>query len=186
MTDRDELRDIWQSQPVEKGGEPVPKFRLIDDATMPFYTPLSLGRRISYAVGLIWMVVFVWRDGGTGWLHYVAVGIAVALALAGLGVLLRSQDLSQVPQPEETISSYRSAIANEFRRQFRIERLIVVLLFGGLTAVSALDLIGKLLVGGAVDMGLIAVMAFSIAALSVGKRLSVRAAKSVLSRLTDN
>jgi hypothetical protein len=185
MTNRDELRDIWQSQPLDKQGDPVPKFRLIDDATTPFYMPLSRGRRISYGAGLIWMALFVWRGHGTEWPHYAAIAIAVALAVTGLSVLARSQDRSRTSQYEETVSSYRSAVASEFDRQFRIEKLIVFLLFGGMIAVSFVELLGTLLIRGSVDARPIGMAAFGVGALIVGMRLATRSAKAVISQLKD-
>src|SRR5689334_8569164 len=135
MNDRDELCDLWQSQPVERGRYPSPRFALVEGAAVPFYMPLSPWRRVSYLLGFVWTAIFYVRQGSSeGWLYYTAASLAVAVAVVGTVLVLWQRDRSRTLQLEESVSSYRTALANEFESQFRKERRILMLLLGGWVA----------------------------------------------------
>jgi hypothetical protein len=130
MNDREGLCRLWQSQPVEKGRPAVPRFALTEDSAVPFYMPLSRWRRLAYGAAFVCTVAFSLQSLGHGsWPEYVATSISVLTALIGIGLLLWQRDGSPTPNPEECVDSYRTALTNEFERQFKTERLIVILLF---------------------------------------------------------
>jgi len=147
MNDGTDLRELWQSQPVEKGpSTKAPRFGLLEDMTVPVYAPLSLWRRVSYAVGFVSLIPFYWRVGHAPvWLRQATGWTALIVGLAGVALVLTQRDRTHEPQPEESLQSYRAALVNEFERQFRIERRILFLLCGGIIAVSALHAVAGVL-----------------------------------------
>lgn len=142
-----DFRELWQSQPVEKGpGARMPQFGLLEDLTVPVYAPLSPWRRVSYAVWSISLISFYWRAGhAAAWLHRATGWTALIVGLAGAALALLQRDRTHQPQPEESLHSYRTALVNEFERQFKIERRILILLCGGSIAVSSLYAVARML-----------------------------------------
>jgi len=140
MNDGVDFRKLWQSQPIKKGqGTSVPRFGLLEDMTVPVFTPLAPWRRVSYALWSTCIAWSFWRDGhGPGWLHQAAGWTALIVGLTGVVLALAQRDRTHEPRPEEDIQSYRTALVTEFGRQFRIERRILFLLCGGSIAVSSL------------------------------------------------
>ena len=125
--DSEDLRGLWQSQPVGLGGAvDVPRFALLDELTVPAYQPLSLWRRIGYQFGFLWIAGECGRGGfGDRWPLQVAGAAGVLVAVVGIGLTLRGRDRSRGPLPEESIQAYRAAVANEFEHQFKLERPIL-------------------------------------------------------------
>jgi hypothetical protein len=162
----------------------VPSFASTPDSALPFYNPMSRARRIAYTVGFVWTPVFWWRGrAGESWLEQLPAWFAIVVALCGLMMLLRQRRLLNAPNPEEGVSSYRRSLAEEIERQFRAERRVVSLLFGGMVATGFLRLAGHYSAHGTIGSDALAVMAFGVVALSVGGVLSFRAEKAILSRL---
>lgn len=147
MNDDDDLRELWQSQPVEKGpGARAPRFGLLEDMTVPVFAPLSPWRRVSYAVWSVCVAWSFWRDGhGPGVLHQAADWTALIVGIAGVVLLLAQRDRTHEPQPEENLQAYRTALASEFERQFGIEKRILWLLCGGSIAVSSMHAAAQVL-----------------------------------------
>jgi hypothetical protein len=147
MTEDNDLRDLWQSQPAGSGLDVrVPQFGLLEDLTVPVFAPLSPWRRGSYAAWAVGVAGLAWRDRhGPGTLHAVLVWMVFAAAVAGIVFALAQRDRSPDPKPEETLVAYRKAMRAEFDRQFRIERSILVLLCGASVAGSCLAPLAVLL-----------------------------------------
>ena len=164
----------------------MPRFALLSDTAVPFYMPLSPWRRVSYTVNFVWTAIFYFRHGGhEGCLHYLAASLAIIVALVGSVLLLRQRDLSRDPQPEEAVCSYRTALANEFERQFKKERLILMLLFGGGILPGALLFFGHLFKYRSADQESLAAGALFAIFLGVGMRMYLRVANAVRSQLKD-
>jgi len=184
MDDRDELRQLWQSQPLDAGaGISAPTFALLDDLTVPMYEPLSPWRRVGHLIGFAWMATFYWRHGWEeGWLQRVAAWAAVIIGVVGVFLVLRQRDRSRTPQPEESVNSYRGALADEFERQFRAERRILLLLWGGWLAVGAVWSYGHISAQG-FDWGEIAFLVILFLFLAWAAAMYARTAAAVRSRL---
>jgi len=121
MNDADDFRELWQSQTVANGqSTKVPRFGLLEDLTVPVFTPLSPWRRVSYALWAACIAQSFWRDGhGPGWLHQTAGWTALVVGIAGIVLALAQRDRTHDPQPEESLQSYRMALRSEFERQFQ-------------------------------------------------------------------
>ena len=180
--DRDDLCRLWQSQTVEKGRPAVPRFALTEDSAVPFYMPLSRWRRGAYGAAFVCTVAFSLQSLGHGsWPEYVPTSISVLAALIGIGLLLWQRDGSPTPNPEECVDSYRTALTKEFERQFKTERLMVIVLFAGWIAPGALHFVNH---HSADFLSWVAAAVLAVL-LTAGVRMHVRAANSVRSRLND-
>jgi hypothetical protein len=187
MNDANGFRELWQSQPVEKGpGARVPRFGLLEEMTVPVFAPLSPWRRVSYAVWSTCIAWSFWRDGhGPGWLHQATGWTALIVGLAGLVLALAQRDRTHEPQPEENIQWYRTALVNEFERQFRIERRILFLLCGGSIAVSSLWATAQVLERQPSNWSELVGPVLVIGLLLWGARMYRRAVDAVRSRLKE-
>lgn len=188
MNDDDDLRELWQSQPVEKGpGTKAPRFGLLEDMTVPVFAPLSPWRRVSYAAGFACLAFSFWHEGyAPGWLHQAAAWTAIAAGLAGAVLALVQRDRTHETQPEESIQSYRTALRNEFERQFRIEKRILLLLCGGYIAVSSLWAAAKVVEHQPLTPVELAGLVFLVGLVIVGARIYHRAADAVRARLKSD
>ncbi|MBZ5594702.1 MAG: hypothetical protein LAP39_20855 [Acidobacteriia bacterium] len=183
--DSEDLRKLWQSQPIERASTPAPRFSLLEDSIVPDYLPLSWGRRVSYLVGFFWVATQYWhgaRDGS--WPVYMS-WLGSILAIAGSVLVLRERNRSRQPCPEESVQSYRRALADEFDRQFKGERRILLLLLAGWVLVGVLRAMATLAREGTIHASALALPAVLILLLLAGVRMYYRAANVVRSRLTQ-
>jgi hypothetical protein len=187
MNDANEFRELWQSQPVERGpGVRTPQFGLLEDMTVPVFAPLSPWRRVSYALWSACIAWSFWREGhGPGWLHQVTGWTALIVGLAGVYLALAQRDRTHEPRPEEDIQSYRTALVNEFERQFRAERRILFLLCGGSIAVSTLYAAAQVLERQVPEYSELAGPVLVIGFIIWGGRMYRQAADAVRSRLKE-
>jgi hypothetical protein len=187
MNDANDFRELWQSQPVEKGpGMRTPRFGLLEDMTVPVYAPLSPWRRVSYA---LWSACIAWsfcREGhGPGWLHQATGWTALILGLTGVVLALAQRDRTHEAQPEECLQSYRTVLVNEFERQLRIERRILFLLCGGSIAVSSLYAAAQVLERQPPDWSELAAPVLVIGLFIWGARMYRRGTDAIRSRLKE-
>jgi hypothetical protein len=185
MNDANDFRELWQSQPVEKGpGTRIPRFGLLEDLTVPVYAPLSPWRRVSYAVGFVSLISFYWRVGhAPDWLRQAMGWTALIVGLAGAVLALAQRDRTHEARPEESIQSYRTALVNEFERQFKNERRILFLLCGGSIAVSSLYAVARVLESQPPEYSELAGPVLVIGFIIWGARMYRRAVDAVRSRL---
>jgi len=182
--DNDDLRRLWQSRKPTAGPNPVPRFELLEDSTVPDYMPLSGGRRAGYVVGLLWTAMQFWQGGREGnWPEYVAwTGLAASVAASVL--VLWERDRSPAPNPAETIQTYREALSDEFDRQFRRERRIFLGLLGAWVLVLILRTAADTLKHGTLHPGDVVLPVLAILFIIAGLRMYYRAARAVRSRLS--
>ena len=187
MNDDNDLRELWQSQPIEKGpGTRTPRFGLLDDMTVPVYAPLSPWRRVSYAVWAASLPFYYWRGGhASSWFSWATGWTALVVGVAGLCLVLAQRDRTHEPQPEESLQSYRTALVNEFERQFKNERRILFLLCGGTIAVSSLYAVARMLERQPHEYSELAGPVLVIGFIIWGARMYHRAADTVRFRLTE-
>lgn len=187
MKDDNDLRELWQSQQVEKGpGMKAPRFGLLEDMTVPVFAPLSPWRRVGYALLSVCIAQSFWRGGhGPGLLHQVAGWTALVVGTAGIVLVLAQLDRTHEPRPEENIQWYRTALVNEFERQFRAERRILFLLCGGIVAVSSLYAVAQVLECQPPEYSELAGPVLVIGFIIWGARMYRRAADAVRSRLKE-
>jgi hypothetical protein len=185
MNDGVDFRKLWQSQPVEKGpGTRVPRFGLLEDMTVPVFAPLSPWRRVSYAVWAASLPFYYWRGGpASGWFSLATGWTALVVGLAGVCLALVQRDRTHEPRPEENIQSYRTALVNEFERQFKNERRILFLLCGGSIAISSLYAVARVLERQPPEYSELAGPVLVIGFIIWGTRMYRRAADAVRSRL---
>lgn len=180
-----DLRELWQSQPVDTvfGGR-VPRFGLLEDLTVPVYAPLSPWRRANYVLLCAWFVWTGWRQGNNaGWLPQASFWFAVGVGLVGVVLVLLQRDRTHPPQPEESVHSYRTALFGEFERQIRVEKRIILLLWGGCLASSTLEAAAQILKRGAWDLEAVGGLVFLILVIAAADRMYRRATNAVRSRL---
>jgi hypothetical protein len=184
-SDSGDLQKLWQSQPIERSSTPAPRFLLLKDSTVPDYMPLSWGRRVSYLVGFFWAARQYWHGGRDGsWPVYMS-WLGFILAIAGSILVLRERNRSRQPCPEESVQSYRQALADEFERQFKGERRILLLLLAGWVLVGVLQTVANIAGEGTIHASALAFPGVLILVLLAGVRMYYRAANVVRSRLTQ-
>jgi hypothetical protein len=106
--------------------------------------------------------------------------------VAGLCLVLAQRDQTHEPRVEEDIQSYRTALVNEFERQFGAERRILFLLCGGSIAVSSLWAAAEVLERQPPDLAAMAAPVLVIGFIIFwGGRMYRRAADAVRSRLKE-
>jgi hypothetical protein len=184
-SDNEELRRLWQSQPIERSSATAPRFLLLEESTVPNYMPLSWGRRASYLVGFFWAATHYWHGGRNGsWPVYMS-WIGLVLAITGSVLVLRERNRSRQPSPEESVQSYRQALADELERQFKGERRILLFLLAGWVLLGVLRTIATITKEGTIHVSTLAFPAVLILLLLAGLRMYYRAANVVRSRLTQ-
>jgi hypothetical protein len=141
---------------------------------------------VSYALWSAWIAWSFWRDGhGPGLLHQVTGWTALVVGLAGVCLALVQRDRTHEPRPEADIQSYRTALVNEFERQFRIEKRILLLLCGGSIAGSSLYAAAQVLERQPPDYSELAGPVLVIGLLIWGARMYRRGTDAVRSRLKE-
>jgi hypothetical protein len=184
-SDSEDLRKLWQSQTIERSSTTVPRFSILEDSTAPDYMPLSWGRRVSYLVGFSWAATQYWHGGRDGsWPVYMS-WFGFILAIAGSILVLRKRNRSRQPCPEESVKSYRQALSDEFERQFKGERRILLLLLAGWVLVGVLETMATIAREGTTRASALVFPAVLILLLLAGVRMYDRAANVVRSRLTQ-
>lgn len=188
MNDDDDLRELWQSQPAGKGlVSRAPRFGLLEDMTVPVFAPLSPWRRVSYVVWAANLPFYYWRGGdASGWFSRATGWTALVVGAAGLCLVLAQRDRTHEPQPEEDTQSYRTALVNEFERQFRIERRILFVLCGGSIAISSLWAAAEVLERQPPDHAAMAAPVLVIGLILWGARMYRRAADAVRAQLKSD
>lgn len=181
----EDLQKLWQSQPVERSPGAVPRFSLLEDSAVPDYMPLSWGRRASYLVGFFWAATQYWHGGRDGsWPVYLS-WLGFVIAISGSVLVLRERNRSRQPRPEESVQAYRQALGDEFERQFRGERRILLFLLAGWVLVGVLRTMAAIAKEGIIHAGTLVFPAALILLLLAGLRMYYRAANVVRSRLTQ-
>jgi hypothetical protein len=98
--------------------------------------------------------------------------------------VLRERNRSRQPCPEESVHSYRQALADEFERQFKGERRILLLLLAGWVLVGFLRAMASIARPGTVHASAFTFPAILILLLA-GVGMYYRATNVVRSRLTQ-
>ena len=152
MTERDELRELWLSQPLQdwKGGK-MPRFALLEDEIADVSSPpLSKWNKIVFAYGCLYSVVRLLQEWPASVNPFERAGMAVFVlsALVTATFVLLQRDKSRLPKAEESVADYRAAYLNEFERQYRIERRAIIYLVSGVSIGMALYISGGFLARG--------------------------------------
>jgi hypothetical protein len=167
MTERDELQELWVSQPLQDWKEgKMPRFALLEDEIADVSSPpLSIWNKAVFAFWCVYASVRLLQGWTTSASVLERAGMAVLVlsALITAAFVLLQRDKSRPPRTNESVADYRAAYINEFERQYRIERRAIISLFVGASAGMVLYITGRAFAGEADPMDLLLPLVFLLA-----------------------
>ncbi len=140
MNDRDELQELWLSQPVKTG---VPDFGLLDDVAVPVHFPFA-NRLPHVFVFLLWAWFFGHQlTSAGGWLEVAGIWGGLAAAFVGLLLVAFSRPRPVDSPADESVAAYRARLAREYLRQARSYNRVVFMAMIPMFLAAALVQIGR-------------------------------------------
>ena len=142
MADRNELQDLWQSQPLkDKYGMRAPTFALLEDQTAPVSYPLERGNRFYVVFWCFYILTGLFRSlDNPSPLERAGAWLGIAAAVGAAIALFSLPSRQPLVRPEASLAEYRSSLLDEYRRQARVEvRALlpfVIVLFGSVVLIS--------------------------------------------------
>jgi 4-hydroxybenzoate polyprenyltransferase len=142
MTEHDELRELWTSQPLQDWkGKKVPRFALLDDEVSSMVSrPLSKWNKVGYLIWPTYVAVSIFRemDGPPTPLAGAAMAVFLLSAIGMVVYMFLHRDKSRAPKADESVAEYRAACLTEMERQYEIERRAMIFSFTGFVTAAAM------------------------------------------------
>lgn len=171
MIERDELQELWVSQPLQDWKEgKMPRFALLEDEIADVSSPpLSVWNKVAFAFWCVYGAVRlqqVWTANVNA-LERAGTAVLILTALITAVFIMLQRDKSRPPRTNESVADYRAAYLNEFDRQYRIERRAMISLLVGVSIGMVLYIVGGIFAREVEVMNLLLPVVVLVAALIV-------------------